>query len=242
MPKVDVGMNRAVVYAVAGVVLSMSEPIGLLVVRQIFGMRPIPTELLLELATYIYVSVTSAILLGALAYLIGRQADRLEALAETDTLTGLANRRALRRRLTDDLRRARRYGSPVSLLLVDVDGLKRINDEGGHAAGDRVIRRIADAITATLREADVGARWGGDEFAILMPNTRADAARHSAERLAARLKWRRPADADPVTVSVGIATFDPAHEPRVEAEELAQRADEAMYGAKRAGRDRIHAA
>ena len=82
MPKVDVGMNRAVVYAVAGVVLSMSEPIGLLVVRQIFGMRPIPTELLLELATYIYVSVTSAILLGALAYLIGRQADRLEALAE----------------------------------------------------------------------------------------------------------------------------------------------------------------
>jgi hypothetical protein len=136
-------MSRALVYTAAGIVLSLAEPIGLLFVREIQSVRPIPTELLLERATYIYVSVTSAILLGALGYLIGRQADRLEALAETDVLTGLANRRALRRRLTDDLHRARRYGSPVSLLLLDVDGLKRINDERGHAAGDRVIRRVA---------------------------------------------------------------------------------------------------
>ena len=235
-------MNRALVYAVAGVVLSLGGPIGLLVVREIYEAPPIPTELLLERVTYIYVSVTSAILLGALGYLIGRQADRLEALSETDALTGLTNRRALRRRLTDDLRRARRYRSPVSLLLVDVDGLKRINDERGHAAGDRVIRRVADAITATLREADLGARWGGDEFAILMPNTAGDAARHSAERLAAHLRWRRGADAEPVSVSTGIATFAPAQPMRVDAEELARRADEALYSAKRAGRDRIHAA
>jgi predicted signal transduction protein with EAL and GGDEF domain len=130
-------MSRALVYAAAGVLLSLGEPIGLLLVRDIYGMRSIPTELLLERATYIYVSVTSAILLGALAYLIGRQADRLEALAETDALTGLPNRRALRRRLSDDLGRARRYASPVSLLLLDVDGLKRINDERGHVGGDR---------------------------------------------------------------------------------------------------------
>ena len=235
-------MSRALVYAAAGVVLSLGEPIGLLFVREIYGLRPIPTELLLERVTYIYVSVTSAILLGVLAYLIGRQADRLEALAETDALTGLANRRALRRRLTDDLRRARRYGSPVSLLLLDVDGLKGINDARGHAAGDRVIRRVADAITATLREADLGARWGGDEFAILMPDTSGYAARRSAERLAGHLRWRRGTDADPVSVSVGIATFDPAHDMRVDAEELAHRADNAMYSAKRAGRDRIRAA
>ena len=235
-------MSRALVYAAAGVILSLGEPIGLLLVREIYGMRPIPTELLLERVTYIYVSVTSAILLGVLAYLIGRQADRLEALAETDALTGLANRRALRRRLTDDLRRARRYGSPVSLLLVDVDGLKRINDTRGHAAGDRVIRRVADAITATLREADLGARWGGDEFAILLPDTSADAARRSAERLAGHLRFRRGTDVDPVSVSVGIATFDPAQDMRVNAEELVHRADEAMYSAKRAGRDLIRAA
>jgi diguanylate cyclase (GGDEF)-like protein len=127
-------------------------------------------------------------------------------------------------------------------LLVDVDGLKRINDERGHSAGDRVIRRVADAITATLREADLGSRWGGDEFAILLPHTPADAARHSAERLAAHLRWRRGADVHPVSVSVGIATFDPARDMHVDSDELAHRADQAMYGAKRAGRDRIHAA
>ena len=235
-------MSRAVVYAATGVVLSLAEPIGLLFVRDIFGAPPIPTELLAQRVTYIYVSITSAILIGALAYLIGRQADRLEALAETDVLTGLSNRRALRRRLTDDLSRARRYGSPVSLLLLDVDGLKRINDDKGHAAGDRVIRRVADAITATLREADLGARWGGDEFAILMPDTLGDAARHSAERLAAHLRWGSGADAEPVKVSVGIATFDPARATYVDADELAHRADEALYSAKRAGRDRIRAA
>jgi len=79
-------MSRALVYAAAGVVLSLGEPIGLLFVREIYGAPPIPTELLLERVTYIYISVTSAILLGALGYLIGRQADRLEALAETDAL------------------------------------------------------------------------------------------------------------------------------------------------------------
>ena len=88
----------------------------------------------------------------------------------------------------------------------------------------------------------MGARWGGDEFAILMPNTPGDAAWHSAERLAGHLRWRRGADAERVTVSVGIATFDPAQDVYVDAEELAHRADEAMYSAKRAGRDRIHAA
>ena len=134
------------------------------------------------------------------------------------------------------------YGSPVSLLVADVDGLKRINDERGHTAGDRVIRRVADAITATLREADLGARWGGDEFAVLMPDTPGDAAWHSAERLAAHLRWRRGGDAEPVSVSIGIATFDPGQGMRVDAEELAHLADEAMYSAKRAGRDRIHAA
>jgi diguanylate cyclase (GGDEF)-like protein len=235
-------MSRALVYAAAGVALSLAEPIGLLFVRDIFGAPAIPTELRAERVTYIYVWVTSAILIGALGYLIGRQADRLEALAETDALTGLSNRRALRRRLTDDLSRARRYGSPVSLLVLDVDGLKRINDERGHAAGDHVLRRVADAITATLREADLGAHWGGDEFAVVMPDTLGDAARRSAERLAAHLRWGSGEDGEPVSVSVGIATFDPARDTYVDADELADRADEAMYSAKRSGRDRIHAA
>lgn len=235
-------ISRALSYAIAGAILSLAEPIGLLVVRETLGYRPVPSELLLERATYMYVFATTAVLLGCLGYLIGRQADRLEALSETDALTGLANRRALRRRLTDDLRRARRYGSAVSLLLIDVDGLKIINDTAGHAAGDRAIRRVAEAITLHLRGADFGARLGGDEFAVVMPNTSTSAARHSAERLRAHLA-QRDHDGLPVAISVGIATMDPSSQSAIAAaDDLTQAADAALYAAKRAGRNRVHAA
>lgn len=238
-------MSRAVRYAIAGVLLSLGEPIGLMLVRELFGYRDIATELLLERATYLYVFLTTAALLGWLGYILGRQADRLEELSETDALTSLPNRRALQRRLTDNLRQAARYGSAVSLLLIDVDGLKRINDSAGHAAGDHVIRHVADAIADTLRNADLGARWGGDEFAIVMPNTSALAARRLAERLTTRIARRSSADAHPVTISIGLATFDPAQSAATTtttAEQLACDADEALYAAKRAGRNRIHAA
>jgi diguanylate cyclase (GGDEF)-like protein len=237
-------MTRAIRYAIAGAFLSLGEPIGLLIVREMLGHRPVPTELLLERATYIYVFVTTAILLGCLGYLLGRQADRLEGLSETDALTGLLNRRAFRARLTADLRRSTRYGFPVSLQLIDVDGLKHINDTAGHTAGDRVIQLVADAIGLTLREADFGARWGGDEFAIVMPNTSTAAARRSAERLTTHLARQRAPDAVAVTISIGVATFDPAKATRANAtvEHLIRVADDALYAAKRAGRNRIHAA
>jgi diguanylate cyclase (GGDEF)-like protein len=235
-------MNRAVRYAIAGVLLSLGEPIGLMLVRELFGYRDIASELVVEGVTYLYVFLTTAALLGWLGYILGRQADRLEELSETDALTSLPNRRALQRRLTDDLRRAGRYGSAVSLLLIDVDGLKRINDSQGHAAGDHVIRHVADAIVDTLRNADLGARWGGDEFAIVMPNTSASAARRLAERLTTRIAQRSSAGPHPVTISIGLTTFDHAESATATVEQLARDADEALYAAKRAGRNRIHAA
>ena len=236
-------MSRAASYALMGAALSMAVPIGLLLVRETLGYRPIPSELLLERVTYIYVFITTAAIAGFLGYLIGRQADRLEGLADTDPLTGLANRRALERRLADDLRRARRYSFPVSLVLIDLDGLKVINDTQGHAAGDAAIRQVAAAISVTLREPDFGARWGGDEFAVVMPNTGALAAHRSAERLRTYV-----ADGNNphgrVAVSVGIATFDPTRDATAGAtvERLSKSADAALYAAKRAGRNRVHAA
>ena len=120
--------RRAVLYATAGAILAIGELIGLLVVREIHTPRPIPAELLQERVTYIYFLLTTAVVQACLGYLLGRQTDRLAELSETDALTGLPNRRTLRRRLTYEIRRASRYRVPLSLLLLDVDGLKRIND------------------------------------------------------------------------------------------------------------------
>lgn len=234
--------KRAIWYAVAGAVLSLGEPIGLLIVREFFDVRPLVTELMLERVTYAYVLVTAAVLLACVGYFVGRQADRLAALSETDALTNLPNRRALSRRLADEVRRATRYREPVSLVLIDVDGLKRVNDEHGHAAGDRRIRRVAEAITATLRASDMGARWGGDEFAVVLPNTKTDAARRSAERILAHLSQTRAAHSEAVTISAGIATLHPAHPEIQTPEALSAAADEALYAAKAAGKNQVHAA
>lgn len=229
-------------YALAGAVLSLAEPIGLLVVRESYDLRPLATELMAERVTYIYVFVTAAVLLACIGFLVGRQADRLAALSETDALTNMPNRRALHRRLAEEVRRATRYGEPVSLALIDVDDLKRVNDEEGHAAGDRRIRRVADAIRATLRASDMGARWGGDEFAVVLPNTTTEAARRSAERILAHLSRPRGDHADRVTISAGIATLYPARPDIQTAEGLSSAADEALYAAKAAGKNQVHAA
>jgi|RhiMethySRZTD1v2_1073278.scaffolds.fasta_scaffold05117_14 GGDEF domain-containing protein len=175
--------SRGVWYAIAGTLLSVGELAGLLVVREMQDIQPIANELLQQRAMYLYVLVTTALIQGCLGYLLGRRTDRLAELSDTDPLTGLANRRALQRRLTDEIRRGSRYATPVSLLVLDVDGLKGINDRHGHAAGDAAIRRVAESVRATLRASDLGARWGGDEFAIVMPNATSAAAHHLGERL-----------------------------------------------------------
>jgi diguanylate cyclase (GGDEF)-like protein len=234
--------DRATLYAFAGAILSLGEPVGLLIVRELSGAPPLPVELSQGRVTYAYVFVTMAVVLSILGYFVGRQADQLAALSETDALTRLPNRRALRHRLLHELRRAERYRLPMSLVFADVDGLKRINDQYGHAAGDQAIRRVAAAITATLRTSDLGARWGGDEFAMVLPNTSADAARHSAERLFAHLSGDGDRLQNQVTVSVGIATFEPATSASMSPEQLEQSADQALYAAKEAGRNRIVAA
>jgi diguanylate cyclase (GGDEF)-like protein len=215
----------------------------LLVLRELYTPRPIATELASDRLTYLYVLIATAFVLACLGYVLGRQADRLEALSETDALTGIANRRALRRRLEAEFRRSTRYGTPVSLLVVDIDGLKRFNDTHGHAAGDRTIRAVADAITRGLRGSDLAARWGGDEFAVVVPNTSAKAAHSSAERLVARVASQRdPHLRSQPTVSIGVATYDPAEARYADVEELVRAADGALYRAKASGRNRVDVA
>jgi two-component system cell cycle response regulator len=234
--------RRSIWYAVAGAILAIGAPTGLLILREIYSPRPVTAEILSDRLTYLYVLFATVMVLAFLGFALGRQADQLTALSETDVLTGLPNRRALRQRLAMEFRRSARYGTPVSLLLVDIDGLKQVNDTDGHAAGDRLIRSVGAAIIDGLRESDFGARWGGDEFAIVAPNTGARAARLSGERLVARVAKRDRDHHRPSSVSVGISTFDPADEAFANQDALVRAADDALYRAKADGRNRVAAA
>jgi diguanylate cyclase (GGDEF)-like protein/PAS domain S-box-containing protein len=156
-----------------------------------------------------------------------------------DHLTGLANRRALFEACELELQRWRRAPRPLSLMLIDADHFKRINDSFGHATGDAVLRDLAAGLAATFRAMDVVARLGGEEFVVLLPGCDLDAATAVAQRLCERIA-ARSVDVDGrcvrYTVSVGVATMD-ADVPDVDA--LIERADLAMYAAKTGGRNRV---
>jgi diguanylate cyclase (GGDEF)-like protein len=165
----------------------------------------------------------------------GKAATLLESAAgHAQACLGIAfNARGLFDRLETELARSRRYHEPLALLSVDLDGLKAINDRYGHRAGDDAIRSVADVIRSELRESDLGARWGGDEFAVLAPSTSRVAAVALAERIRVLIARRRTRW--PLSVSVGVATVDPKTdaEGSFESATLMRAADAAMYEAKR---------
>jgi diguanylate cyclase (GGDEF)-like protein len=167
-----------------------------------------------------------------------RSHSQLRAMAQTDVLTGLANLRAFRSRLEDEVRRARRYGTALTCLMADMDHLKPVNDELGHAAGDLALAAMADVLRTELRATDLGARYGGDEFVLLLPHTNASEGLVLAERVCARLREARlelGGRPVPLRASFGVAELSagPASE---SPGDLVRRADEALYAAKRAGR------
>jgi len=162
----------------------------------------------------------------------------LENLSITDALTGVANRRHLEWRLSEEIERARRYRYPLSLLMVDIDHFKQINDTYGHQVGDAVLQQLAYRLRNTLRRTDFVARYGGEEFIVLAPQTPVDRALILAERLRQRIASEPILVASdlqlPVTVSVGVAVF-PDHAQNES--ELVRAADAALYRAKQAGRN-----
>lgn len=174
----------------------------------------------------------------------------LERMALHDPLTGLANRHKFLDRFTLECERQRRYGRPLSLLVIDVDHFKRVNDRHGHLAGDAVLRHVAEVLRATVRGTDLVARFGGEEFIVLLPETDETGARNLAETLRRRIAAepaRTEAAGAPVrqalTISVGVATAVPGEQRPPSFDDLMERADAAVYRAKNAGRDRVvHAA
>jgi diguanylate cyclase (GGDEF)-like protein len=185
-----------------------------------------------------------ATVLGASVAFLLMQTERADftakQLASTDPLTGAYNRRTFLELIEKELSRARRFESPVSLVMLDLDHFKRINDTHGHLAGDRVLQRFADVVRAELRKEDVLVRYGGEEFCVLVPDVAGPGAVTLAGRIRAAVA-REPFLIDgieiPVTTSAGVAArIDEGPE---DVDRLVNRADEALYLAKRRGRDRV---
>jgi diguanylate cyclase (GGDEF)-like protein len=189
----------------------------------------------------VFSSVALSILITfVLGYIVVmRLVRRLEHLSHHDALTGLLNRRAIEYLLDREDQRLQRFGDPVSVLLVDIDHFKRINDRLGHAAGDAVLCAVSRTLQAKAREVDRVARYGGEEFCILLPHTVDEGATQAAERLREAVNqidipWGDEHIA--VSISTGLAC---ATEPGEKLQALLKRADEALYQAKAEGRNRV---
>jgi len=164
--------------------------------------------------------------------------EKMQRQASTDGLTGLVNHRTFYEILEKELWRSRRYGGRISLIMVDVDNLKLINDTHGHRAGDRVIREVSRRIKSCIRQIDTAARYGGDEFAVILPNTVLDDAKIAAERMLEAVSsrptsWNR--EEIPLSVSVGLGEYDADTNP----EDITSRSDQALYKAKQAGKNTV---
>jgi diguanylate cyclase (GGDEF)-like protein len=163
----------------------------------------------------------------------------LERAAMIDATTGLRNRRWLDHAFARHIARAAASGQPLGLLMIDLDGFKQVNDQQGHLAGDALLRRIGQWLTEAVRPGDLLARFGGDEFAVLLPDCTRDLALQVADRIRGTVSVRRqdlPREWPPVSLSIGAT----AHERPTSLEAMVAEADAALYDAKRAGRDRVH--
>jgi diguanylate cyclase (GGDEF)-like protein len=183
------------------------------------------------LVTLVLTMIFTNIFLG----IVLRLQERLRKLGITDALTGVYNRRQMDRAVGEAVERHKRYGASSSLLLIDIDYFKRVNDEFGHAAGDRVLRELAALMRRSLRKLDLVFRIGGEEFLVLLPDVKRAGAAEAAEKLRREVA---SADLHPgwkLTVSIGVGQLGPG-EAR---EQWIRRIDRALYAAKDSGRDRV---
>jgi diguanylate cyclase (GGDEF)-like protein len=241
-------LSLAVRDALLGVALGTCAPAGAFLLRWALGAPDAGRELRNNAFFYAYELVGTCAVFGVAGFFEGRRADRLRRgrdrfriLAERDELTELPNRRSFQSHLRRVAARSRRFGEPLALLFIDVDQLKKINDRFGHPAGSAALLHVANSLRASKREEDMAARWGGDEFVLLMPGAGPDAAGRVAASILHRLNSRPlpfGGGALFVTVTIGVA----AGPPPANAEELFRKADEALYAGKRAGRNCVRTA
>ncbi len=239
--------SRRRAWPLGGALLAMCAPLGLLLLRCAAAWRAPTPSFLVELIArdplgFVYTTFTPLVVLIWLGYTLGRRDDVLAETSITDPLTQLYNRRHIDARLTEEFLRASRHGTPLALILVDLDHLKEINDYAGHESGDAALVAVADTLRKSCRVTDLAARYGGDEFVILLPSTSAPQALEVAERIRTSLRNRTESkgSGSAITVSIGIADFSVARPDRPAS--LVEAADAALYVAKEAGRDRAEIA
>lgn len=161
--------------------------------------------------------------------------NEIKLLATTDSLTGIANRREFNLQLEKEIERARRYNAPLSLVMYDIDHFKRVNDTFGHDAGDYVLKALTAIVKANIRAVDIVARWGGEEFMILMPQSDENAAGIAAEKLRKRIEQHYFEQVGNLTVSFGMTSFAINDDSNI----FLKRVDDALYRAKEGGRNRV---
>ncbi len=227
--------NRFVKYSRA------NQPQDMAPGRQVMGRRKDGSEFPVEITVGQASSAQGRMYVGVVRDISERKAyeDQLIELASTDSLTGALNRRAFLADAEDSFRRARRYGTPLSLLNIDVDYFKRINDNYGHAAGDQVLVNLVDLFRRSFRETDKIGRFGGEEFLVLLPETDLGKAAEAAERLLETVRNNTEQLDDgrcfTYTISIGIAAVQPDSD---DVETIINTSDEALYQAKQTGRNR----
>lgn len=223
-------------WAVYGVVLGLGAPFGLFVILALADPRPEAISGWI----YGYTGISTCVVFALFGLLAGTLMNRLRAAATHDTLTGLPNRRLLVELLPRVLANARRRGRPLCVLMLDLDRFKRINDEFGHAVGDKTLGAVADVMRAEVRAGDLPARYGGEEFVVVCEDAARAVGLEIAERLrvaVGELEESRLGHPRRQTVSIGVAELEPADGD--DAEHLLRRADAALYRAKNEGRDRV---
>jgi len=195
------------------------------------------TQLMIKFAPFLLISYLITMLSADLHF--ARQ--MFQHLSETDELTGLFNKRAYAKLSQREMAKSQRYGHPFAILMADADTLKPVNDEHGHDTGDKLIRTIAETIRLNLRETDILARYGGDEFAVFLPETTPEQAREIAERIreaTSAIRFMVQKKQVPITISIGMACYP---QDSSSTDDILDRADRALYVSKQEGRDRVTA-
>ena len=249
------------VYAAIGAVLGLGSPVGAFLLRWWQAEPRLPAlwmemELRYNSIFYGYMGIGTVLAFVAFGWYAGRHIDRhrvrnrdlrrrvdeLHLRSVTDGLTGAYSHAYLQESLSIELERARREGHPLSILMLDLDDFKKLNDGHGHLFGDRVLKELTETASMNIRQEDVLGRYGGEEFLVIMPGADAAVADQVAERVRAAFERAGiiPMHGDgavSTTVSIGAATFEAGEE--VDARGLIARADQRLYAAKRAGKNRI---